>query len=155
METSCDKKPKSARRMVFWGLALAVIATLTTCYVFSDHFGPDNGSYPTARQDIEITSRDGSRYEPPTLPRGDDRRTILPEGVGEGWPGLLGPAHDCSSPEQGLDLEWPKAGPFEMWRIPVGSGYSAPVVLGDRLILLHRKDDDEIVDCLDAANGQS
>lgn len=89
------------------------------------------------------------------LPESHDRHTLPPDEVGLGWPSLLGPAHDCSSPERGLDLQWPESGPFEKWRIPVGAGYSAPVVLGDRLILFNRHEDQEVIDCLDAESGRN
>jgi outer membrane protein assembly factor BamB len=41
-----------------------------------------------------------------------------------------------------------------VWRVTVGSGYSGPVVAGDRLILFHRIENQEIVACLDAATGK-
>lgn len=41
-----------------------------------------------------------------------------------------------------------------MWKKEIGEGYSAPVVVGERLVLFHRVGDEEIVACLDAANGK-
>jgi len=37
----------------------------------------------------------------------------------------------------------------------VGTGYSAPSILGQRLVLHHRQSDQEIVECFDAASGRS
>ena len=70
-----------------------------------------------------------------------------------GWPNLFGPFHNSTSPETDLLTTWPDSGPPEKWRQSIGAGYSAPVVHGDRLILLQRKANQEIVDCLDAETG--
>jgi outer membrane protein assembly factor BamB len=71
----------------------------------------------------------------------------------DGWPNLFGPSHNNVSRETGLVMDWPAEGPSEKWRISVGRGYSSPVVHGNRLVLLHRRDDEEIVECFDAETG--
>src|SRR5262249_22262452 len=40
------------------------------------------------------------------------------------------------------------------WEKKVGAGFAGPVVAGDRLILFHRVGDEEVVECLDVANGK-
>jgi outer membrane protein assembly factor BamB len=72
-----------------------------------------------------------------------------------GWPCLFGPTHDSACHESGLSLDWPASGPPELWRKEIGGGYSAPVLSGERLILFHRLGDEEVVECLDAASGES
>ena len=42
-----------------------------------------------------------------------------------------------------------------LWQRPVGAGFSGPVVSGGRVILFHRLEDQEVVECLDALTGQS
>jgi hypothetical protein len=69
------------------------------------------------------------------------------------WPQFLGPNRNSISPETGLVRSWTRDGPLEVWRVDVGSGYSGPVIVGDRLILFHRVSDEEVVACLDAATG--
>lgn len=91
----------------------------------------------------------------PALARSGTQPTILPANTHLGWPALRGPAGDNTSPETGLDLEWPETGPREKWRIAVGSGYSSPVVVAGSLVLPHRRDDREIVECFDPETGQS
>ncbi len=76
-----------------------------------------------------------------------------PTYVGAGWPSLLGPSGNCTSPEQGLDWTWDASGPPEKWRLSIGEGYSSPVVQGSRVILFHRVAEREVVDCLDAETG--
>lgn len=73
---------------------------------------------------------------------------------GEDWPWFLGLTHDGVSRETGLLDVWPQGGPPLVWEREVGTGYSAPSVRGQRLVLHHRIGDNEIVDCLHAATGK-
>lgn len=70
-----------------------------------------------------------------------------------GWPNLFGPTHDSRSTDPIL-TDWPEDGPPESWRIPIGTGYSSPIVVGEQLVLLHRLGDEEVVSCLDAETGE-
>jgi outer membrane protein assembly factor BamB len=49
---------------------------------------------------------------------------------------------------------WPKQGPPVAWQKRVGHGWSSPVISDDRLILFHRQDDNEVIECLNAAAGK-
>ncbi|MEZ6064865.1 MAG: PQQ-binding-like beta-propeller repeat protein [Planctomycetaceae bacterium] len=77
------------------------------------------------------------------------------EPVGTDWPWFLGPDHTGVSTETGLLATWPKDGPPLLWERDVGTGYSAPSVRGERLVLHHRIDDAEIVECCHALTGQT
>lgn len=70
------------------------------------------------------------------------------------WPQFLGPQRNSTSTETGLLQTWDAKGPPVLWQKEVGEGFSAPVVAAGRLILFHRVGDEEIVECLDAANGK-
>src|SRR5579884_897287 len=75
--------------------------------------------------------------------------------VGADWPQFLGPNRNGISGETGLRATWPKSGPPRLWPRSVGAGFSGPVVVGDRLILFHRLDDREVVECLNANTGKT
>lgn len=75
-------------------------------------------------------------------------------GMAADWPQFLGPARDATSAEKGLAASWPEKGPPVLWEREVGEGYSAPVISGGKLVLLHRVGDEELVECLDAATGK-
>jgi outer membrane protein assembly factor BamB len=55
-----------------------------------------------------------------------------------------------------LLAEWPKEGPKLVWQVKdIGSGYSTPSVVGDRLYLLSNQGlDNEFVQALDAKDGK-
>jgi outer membrane protein assembly factor BamB len=53
------------------------------------------------------------------------------------WPQWRGPKRDGHSPETGLLQEWTKDGPRLLWQVKdIGSGYSTPSVVGERIYLL-------------------
>jgi len=72
------------------------------------------------------------------------------------WPQWLGPERNGISQETGLLEKWPADGPALLWRIEdLGSGYSAPVVVGDRLYILANEGlDNEFVQALKVADGK-
>lgn len=70
------------------------------------------------------------------------------------WPQILGPHRNgIAAADETLAAEW-KSAPPTVWQKRVGSGYAGPVVAGERLILFHRVDTDEVVECLDARTGK-
>jgi len=69
------------------------------------------------------------------------------------WPHFLGPNHDNSSAETALLHDWPKDGPRKLWEYAKGSGHSAPAIAKGRVVLFHTEGQRELIDCLDAENG--
>ncbi len=80
---------------------------------------------------------------------------LAASGPAADWPRFLGPDANGTSPETGLIETFPASGPKVLWEKDVGTGYSAPSVLENKLVLFHRLRTDEIVECLDARTGQS
>jgi outer membrane protein assembly factor BamB len=72
------------------------------------------------------------------------------------WPQWRGPQRNGISAETGLLAEWPKEGPRLAWQVKdIGSGYSTPAVVGDRLYLLSNQGtNDEFVQALEAKDGK-
>jgi hypothetical protein len=57
--------------------------------------------------------------------------------------------------ETGLVEKWTTNGLPVIWQKEIGFGFSAPSVLNERLVLCHRVANEEIVECFDAASGES
>ena len=77
----------------------------------------------------------------------------LPARAGD-WPQWRGPQRTGHAPANTPALS---ALPKEfkpLWKIPVGGGFSAPVVAGDKLIYLDERDGKELAHALDAASGK-
>ncbi len=78
---------------------------------------------------------------------------FAPVATAEDWPWFLGPRHDGTSAETDVNLKWPEAGPTVLWKQEIGTGYSAPSILGDRVVVHHRLEDKEIVSCRSVKDG--
>ena len=79
-------------------------------------------------------------------------RLLAADAVTHDWTSFLGPAHNGVSTETRLSRTLP---PPLVWELPAGSGYASPAIAGDRLVYLHRVDDEEVVECLHTETGAS
>jgi outer membrane protein assembly factor BamB len=70
------------------------------------------------------------------------------------WASFLGPNHNLVSPETALLTRFPSEGLSVVWETKKGEGFAAPAILGDRLVLFHRVEGQEVVDCLHALDGR-
>ena len=77
---------------------------------------------------------------------------------GHDWPQFRGVNRDGISPETGLAKSWPEGGPPELWRVPLGEGYSGISVVGDRLYTMfaaeHEGKSIEFAAAFQAADGK-
>jgi outer membrane protein assembly factor BamB len=75
---------------------------------------------------------------------------------GQDWPQFRGPHRSGISQETGLLAEWPKQGPKLLWQVKdIGSGYSTPAAVGERLYLLANEGlDNEFVQAIAVADGK-
>ena len=72
--------------------------------------------------------------------------------VGTDWPQWRGPRRDGSI-GAALPTQWPEA-LTKRWEIPVGIGHASPVVSGNRVVVIARQGDEEMVRALDLASGK-
>src|SRR5262245_50286933 len=87
------------------------------------------------------------------------------------WPQWMGPNRDAVWAETGILDKFPEAGPKEVWRKPIGGGYSGPAVVAGKLYVMDKvlkegvkdpsnaferskTDSNERVLCLDAKTGE-
>jgi len=70
------------------------------------------------------------------------------------WPNFLGPSKNGISSETGLIGSWPSEGPKEIWKKQVGTGYSAPAIRDQRLVLFHRIKNEEIVEAFNVRTAE-
>ncbi|MFN7999534.1 MAG: PQQ-binding-like beta-propeller repeat protein [Acidobacteriota bacterium] len=76
-----------------------------------------------------------------------------PLASAQDWPQWRGPGRDGLVKDFVAPAVWPKA-LKQVWRTPVGSGYSSPVVANGKAWIHTRTGDDEIVSCLDWKTGK-
>ena len=68
-------------------------------------------------------------------------------------PQFFGPARDGRVLDPGLHTDWETKTPAELWRRPIGAGWSGFSVKGDYAITQEQRGDDEVAVCLDLATG--
>src|SRR5687768_2974316 len=81
-------------------------------------------------------------------------KPLAKDAVTHEWRSFLGQAHNLVSTETKLLKRFPDGGPKVVWEAKRGSGYSAPAIAGDRLVLVHRVGDEEVVECLHRETGE-
>jgi outer membrane protein assembly factor BamB len=75
------------------------------------------------------------------------------EATVDDFPRFLGPAGTCSLDGPALDPDWASRPPRELWRRPIGAGWSGFVTCGDHAVTLEQRGDDEIVACYALVTG--
>jgi outer membrane protein assembly factor BamB len=73
--------------------------------------------------------------------------------LAQDWPQWRGPNRDAKASGFTAPKTWPKE-LTQKWKVTVGLGDSTPALVGDRLYVFVRQEKDEVVRCLDAANGK-
>ena len=96
------------------------------------------------------TRRRSVRTKPnAALPTVSDGRVTRVE-----WPGFRGAARDGIVRDVRINTDWAKSPPIEMWRRPIGPGWSSFAVHGDLLYTQEQRGDDEIVACYRVSTGE-
>ena len=76
-----------------------------------------------------------------------------PVAAGQDWPQWRGPNRDGAVTSFSEPASWPE-GLTERWTVDVGLGYATPLLVGDRIYMYSRQNEDEVMMALDARSGE-
>ena len=103
---------------------------------------------PEDRLVAQATAKTPAIRPAPTTPARSSLKTAAV------WPGFRGPGRDSIIRGVKIETNWTASPPVELWRQPVGPGWSSFAVNDGLIYTQEQRGDDEVVACYRLANGE-
>lgn len=113
----------------------------------------------TGAADSDLAWRWSQTPEERLLAQSGEEPSALPSApaaaeTGADWPGFRGSERDGVVRGARIATDWSQSPPVELWRRPVGPGWSSFAVRGDLFYTQEQRGDDEVVTCYNLTNGK-
>lgn len=138
------------RRIRVWTLASVALAALVLKFALRVDGTTDGRGLP--RLAWKWSSRAQALPAAPAIER-PSRHPVSPGALADA-PQFFGPQRNGMVNGASLARDWAKVPPRELWRQPIGAGWSAFAVAAGRAYTLEQRGEEECVTCYDALSGK-
>jgi len=163
--------PRRATMVATVVLACGVWTLVRTEGISGDHVATFAWRWTKSPEERLMAQAGAPQAAPPSAPaavgtpkerlkaRAGDEPTALPPAPastkpGADWSGFRGPQRDGIIRGVRIDTNWSASPPVELWRRPVGPGWSSFAVGGNLVYTQEQRGDNEVVACYDLTTGQ-
>jgi outer membrane protein assembly factor BamB len=140
-------------RRIRFGLPLAGLAVVVLFFTLFSYSGVDGSMVPRfafryfdASVSRVVEGSDGGELSG----AGIDLRTTAPDD----FPGFLGAERSGIVPNVRLARDWNDRPPQQVWRRPIGEGWSAFSIVNGYAVTMEQRGDDQVVSACDAQTGE-
>lgn len=119
---------------------------------------PKQAEAPTGNPTQAVTPDEANpgpetpKSAPTTIESGDAKHKPPSWQPGD-WPEFRGPRRDGIAVGESIRTDWAANPPTQVWRHPVGAGWSSFAVVGERIYTQEQRENDECVVCYQASSG--
>jgi hypothetical protein len=112
----------------------------------------------TGEGDHDLAWRWAETPEEQLLANADQVTALPPAATGlttkADWPGFRGPERNSIVHGVSIETDWAASPPVELWRRPIGPGWSSFAVLGELFYTQEQRGEDEVVACYNVTTGE-